>query len=137
METELVDIATLIPNAIFDIRSDDATTKLDPVAAENLVKAAKYFNDFALRVVIWNAYFAKPNHTNGLAIDVTLAYKDGELLDMGTDFADSSPKAQADAEGLTYEQLSNRSFLAEGLAQFGFVQLPSEWWHFDFKNTDE
>jgi D-alanyl-D-alanine dipeptidase len=168
MALQLVELQPLLTNAIFDPRyattnnvtgaalQEDAVARLQPAAAEQLAKAAEYFGDYAMRVVIWDAYrpvevqekllafndddkyVLDPNiskHPLGLALDITLAYKDGELLDMGTDFDDFSPKAHLDTEDLTYEQRSNRSFLAEGMEKFGFSQWPYEWWHFDFEGV--
>lgn len=165
MDIPLVELQPLLPTAIFDLRyttannvtgavlSDDAVARLQPEAAEQLVVAAKFFSDYAMRLVVWDTYRSvevqqkllainsddkyvlstdTSKHPQGLALDLTLAYKDGELLDMGTDFDDFSTKAHLDSEDLTYEQRTNRSFLAEGMEKFGFVQWPYEWWHFDF-----
>ncbi|NLB64710.1 MAG: M15 family metallopeptidase [Fibrobacter sp.] len=79
-------------------------------------------------------------HNYGMAIDLTLKNKDGEFLDMGSHFDDFSIKASArwavedsllEAGELTSEQVENRRILRQAMRAGGFIQLPSEWWHFN------
>lgn len=73
------------------------------------------------------------SHCRGISIDLTLANSSGAYLDMGTDFDEFTPKAHADATGITQEQQTNRALLNDIMHRHGFVQHPNEWWHFDFK----
>lgn len=87
-------------------------------------------------------YVAPPQpgslHNFGMAMDLTLQTRDGELLDMGTDFDDFRDLAQPKLEQkflqsgeLTQEQLANRLLLRKLLEDQGFKVLEHEWWHFN------
>lgn len=87
-------------------------------------------------------YFADPArgsvHSYGFAVDLSLLDAAGKELDMGTGFDDlrelAEPKKEERflAEGaLTKNQISNRHLLRRVMESAGFLQLPSEWWHFD------
>ena len=71
------------------------------------------------------------SHEAGRSVDVTLA-SGGQLLDMGTDFDDFSPIANAYAtDGVTTRQQANRSVLRNAMAKGWLAQYVGEWWHFD------
>lgn len=80
-------------------------------------------------------YVADPKvgsvHNRGAALDVTLVDSAGRELDMGTDHDEFSERAAPDAEGLSSEVIKNRRTLAQAMAAEGFIQLDTEWWHFD------
>ena len=85
-------------------------------------------------------YVANPNkngsiHNRGYAVDLSLETLDGELLDMGTDYDHFGPEAHWNAEGLTEQQYRNREILREGMMQFGFQPIRTEWWHFSYKKN--
>jgi D-alanyl-D-alanine dipeptidase len=83
---------------------------------------------------------AKPsplaNHHCGGAIDVTLAYSDGTLLDCGTPYpseamsADWYKKFQMLSNEITDEQKANRKILRFAMETEDFVWYPGEWWHY-------
>jgi len=123
-------------------------------AAQALTEAARLFKEQSLRVVIWDAYRTpevqlmlqafnsdpryvlgpdSSNHPKGLAVDMTLADRAGQQLDMGTDFDDFSSKAHVDTDLINSEQKSNRQLMADVMTGVGFRQLPTEWWHFDYQ----
>ncbi|MDR1759035.1 MAG: M15 family metallopeptidase [Fibrobacter sp.] len=77
-------------------------------------------------------------HNFGYAIDLTLEDFSGNMLDMGTDFDSFAPKAGRNGEAkalkegtLTEEQIANRNLLRSVMKAAGFIELPSEWWHFN------
>lgn len=87
-------------------------------------------------------YVAAPHpgslHNFGMAIDLTLQTRDGELLDMGTGFDDFRDLAQPKLEKqflasgeLTEAQYQNRLLLRGLLESQGFKVLEHEWWHFN------
>lgn len=93
-------------------------------------------------------YVAAPHpgslHNFGMALDLTLQTKDGELLDMGTGFDDFRDLAQPKLEDkflasgeLTREQLKNRLLLRSLLEGQGFKVLEHEWWHFNALPKDQ
>lgn len=74
-------------------------------------------------------------HSAGAAIDLTLCDAEGEL-DMGT-ILDATPeqtdgKCYTDAPGLPAAAARNRAILVEAMHSAGFVNYPTEWWHFSF-----
>ena len=75
-------------------------------------------------------------HGTGGAIDLTILDDSGMMLNMGTAFDDFSPKAYtsyfehcSDVDALVKE---NRRMLYHVMTQSGFINLPSEWWHYDY-----
>lgn len=131
---------------------DQRLPRLDAPAAEALARAADSLRERSLRLVIWDSFrpasvqrqllsaHGRPdnyvlrvsNHGAGRAIDLTLADKPGNYLDMGTDFDDFGPLAHADSADLSAQQLAHRAQLASTMESAGFTQWPYEWWHFDF-----
>jgi D-alanyl-D-alanine dipeptidase len=85
-----------------------------------------------------SAYVAPPavaGHPTGGALDVTLSL-DGRELFMGTAFNDepgeSGGRSFLDAEDIGREARGYRSILASSLGAAGFVNYPTEWWHWSF-----
>jgi D-alanyl-D-alanine dipeptidase len=87
-------------------------------------------------------YLAPPErgsiHSYGMAVDITLATRDGNELDMGTPFDDltdlSHPvlEHQFLASGeLTAAHVANRKLLREVMEAAGWQGISREWWHFD------
>ncbi len=132
--------------------SDETSPRLIAPAAEALGLVADTLGQQGYKLVIWDAYrtpavqktlqsfepdqryvLEESKHCQGLAIDLTLADKSGNLLNMGTDHDDFSARAHADAADLSTEQLRNRQLLTMAMRQERFVQWPYEWWHFDFE----
>lgn len=82
-----------------------------------------------------------PVHTTGGAVDLTIIGVDGAELDMGTGFDAFSEKTQT----AYFEQpdgdcpdkntgviRGNRRLLYHTMTGAGFVNYPSEWWHYDY-----
>lgn len=82
------------------------------------------------------AWVAKPgpyarSHEAGRSVDVTIAER-GRLVDMGTDFDDFSPRAQAYAtDGVGAAAQANRERLRAAMGAGGLTVYSGEWWHFD------
>jgi len=84
------------------------------------------------------AWVARPgpyarSHTAARSVDVTIAHRDGEYLDMGTDFDSFTPQATAYAtDGVTARQRANRKILREAMQSDPTLTIyDGEWWHFD------
>ncbi|TFV63931.1 dipeptidase [Geodermatophilus sp. DF01-2] len=81
-------------------------------------------------------YVAPPDvapHPTGGAIDVTLSTTAGEELDLGTR-VNASPEEShgacyTDASWVPAAARRHRAVLAEALGTVGFVNYPTEWWH--------
>jgi D-alanyl-D-alanine dipeptidase len=72
-------------------------------------------------------------HPSGAAVDVTLVDAAGRPLDMGTAIdatpEDSDGACYFDAPGIPARARANRRLLAAALQAAGFVNYPTEWWH--------
>lgn len=88
---------------------------------------------------------AKPhplaNHHCGGAVDVTIGYENGELLDMGSPYPSEAYGTEIREKFpmfpnslfknlITKEQENNRKLLREAMEREGFVWYPAEWWHY-------
>ncbi|MFI5171986.1 MAG: M15 family metallopeptidase [Chitinophagales bacterium] len=77
-------------------------------------------------------------HNYGAAVDISLIYKNGQALDMGTPFDYFGELAEPQLENkmlnegkLTTQQINNRKILREVMQKSGFRQMPTEWWHYN------
>lgn len=78
-------------------------------------------------------------HSSGGAVDLTILGKDGNLWEMGSGFDEFSPRSHTDyyeRRDPALPEAQNRRFLQKILTEQGFVNLPEEWWHFDFGNKN-
>ncbi len=74
-------------------------------------------------------------HNRGCAVDLTLiSLKTRKPLDMPTDFDSFDIKAHSDYLKLPPNVIKNRDLLIGIMAKYGFINLDSEWWHYDFKD---
>lgn len=72
-------------------------------------------------------------HGTGGAVDVTLMDDDGNELPMGSDFDEFGPSADINYYKNKNEIFhANRMILYNAMLQAGFVNYPSEWWHYDY-----
>lgn len=82
-------------------------------------------------------------HSTGGAVDLSIADADGVLLNMGTEFDDTSDRSftryfeerlqNGSKPGETeLEALRNRRLLFHVMIEAGFTNFPNEWWHFDY-----
>jgi D-alanyl-D-alanine dipeptidase len=71
---------------------------------------------------------ARSQHNRGVAVDVGLADRDGNLLDMGTPWDFFGPEAHVAA--VKGDAGDRRKALAQALRDAGFRPLAIEWWHF-------
>ncbi len=83
-------------------------------------------------------------HNYGAAIDMSLAEKNGNPLDMGTPFDFFGEAAEPQLEYkmlqkglLTQQQIDNRKILRSVMQKAGFRQLPAEWWHYNSCSREE
>lgn len=82
-------------------------------------------------------------HNYGAAVDITIAKKTGEPLDMGADYDDirliaypRHEQAYLDSGLLSLEQIENRKLLREAMRAGGFSGIQTEWWHFNRFSRD-
>jgi zinc D-Ala-D-Ala dipeptidase len=75
-------------------------------------------------------------HTAGAAVDLTLATDDGAEVDMGTRVnanpEESDGACFTGAHSISAQARANRDLLGRALASAGFVNYPTEWWHWSY-----
>ncbi|WP_218577754.1 M15 family metallopeptidase [Phytohabitans rumicis] len=86
-----------------------------------------------------SAYIAPPEvapHPTGGAVDVTLRGPDGSLCWLGTEVnaspEDSDGACYTDAPNICARSSANRATLRAAMAAGGFVNYPTEWWHWSY-----
>jgi len=101
----------------------------------------------AVRGTQWQHFVSSPStgsiHAYGMAVDIGLLNAQGELVDMGLPYdsfafyAGRKGEAQALEQGLLTEaHIKNRELLRTVMGQSGWINLPSEWWHFNAAPSD-
>lgn len=86
-----------------------------------------------------SAYVAPPEivppHSTGGAVDLTLMTTDGKEIDMGTRFnadpEESNFSNYTDAS-VSDEVREKREILKNAMESVGFVNYPTEWWHWSY-----
>ena len=86
-------------------------------------------------------YVAEPKqggsmHNKGLAVDISLANKNGILLDFGGEFDDFSEKSHHGYKDLSSTAKANRKLLKEIMIEVGFEPYKYEWWHYSYKKVN-
>ncbi len=71
-------------------------------------------------------------HSSGGAVDLTIVYKNGKSVNMGTEFDDFTERSHTDFFSTDTNIGKNRQFLKSIMQEQGFTNLESEWWHYDF-----
>jgi D-alanyl-D-alanine dipeptidase len=75
-------------------------------------------------------------HTTGGAVDLTLIDEKGKWLDMGTEFNASPLETESatytDAQNISSVARANRKILVDVMDKVGFVNYPTEWWHWSY-----
>lgn len=111
---------------IFNEYGDFLKKKFPDLSEEELYKKA-------------SSYVAPPEivppHSTGGAVDLTLMTSSGEEIDMGTNFnADSEESSfsnYTDAK-VSVEVRERREILKNAMEGVGFVNYPTEWWHWSY-----
>ncbi|HLA59502.1 MAG TPA: M15 family metallopeptidase [Puia sp.] len=104
------------------------------------------YRPYAVTVELWipvkdERYAANPakgsGHNRGVAVDLTLAdSKTHQRLPMPTDFDNFSDSARQDFNGKDAKRMANRELLKRVMEKYGFVPLPTEWWHFSWPHAE-
>ena len=145
-------------NFIGETLYDCAKCLLRPEVAQALLEANQYFCELGYRIKIYDCYrpldvqkkmWAKvpgPTyvgnpygngsvHNRGAAVDMTLETLEGCYVEMGSDYDFFGKEAHIDNYNFPAETLTNRKLLFDGMAQFGFAPIRTEWWHFSFRKN--
>jgi zinc D-Ala-D-Ala dipeptidase len=75
-------------------------------------------------------------HVSGGAVDLTLCDRTGRELPLGTEVnatpEESAGACRTDAPGIGAEAREHRALLRRVLTATGFVNYPTEWWHWSY-----
>ena len=74
-------------------------------------------------------------HSRGVAIDLTLVNKEGEELDMGTDFDEFSRLSYHGCLDISNQSYRNRLLLLGIMTDAGWDFFRNEWWHYQLFNS--
>ncbi len=81
-------------------------------------------------------YVADPEkgsmHNRGSAVDLTVVDKNGNELNMGTEYDFFGKEAHYDYTKHPQEVIKNRQMLRAALKKQGFNGIRTEWWHFSY-----
>ncbi len=78
-----------------------------------------------------NPYRQGSGHQSAGAIDITLCDEKGNDFFMGSKIREFNEKSDFNAP-VSDEAKKNRLLLRESLEKSGFINYPSEWWHYSF-----
>lgn len=77
-----------------------------------------------------------PVHNTGGAVDLEIITQDGQLVDMGMalkDWCNVEPElCLTECKIISNTAQQNRKLLLEVMRAYGFVNYPTEWWHFSY-----
>ncbi|GAC1418891.1 MAG: hypothetical protein NVSMB67_07820 [Flavisolibacter sp.] len=103
------------------------------------------YRPYKVTVAMWKQvrdprYVADPSkgsgHNRGIAVDLTLIdLKNGKELNMGTGFDNFTDSAHQDFNLLPLIILQNRNLLRKTMLEYGFMALPTEWWHYSWQDN--
>lgn len=82
-------------------------------------------------------YVADPKkgsmHNRGMAVDLTIVDKEGNELDMGTEYDYFGKEAYHEFTDLPKDVLQNRQLLLKTMEENGLHRTPTEWWHYSYQ----
>jgi len=121
-----------------------------------LAKVARNLEEKGYRLVIWDAwrpayaqkalwaskpdgrFLTPPNkisrHARGTSVDLSLADKNGKILEMPSDHDEFNAKADEDFSDVPKEVAKRARILRNAMFAAGFSGVPDEWWHYDLRD---
>ncbi len=104
------------------------------------------YRPFSVSCILWQQasdkrYVANPkrgsHHNRGTALDLTIVQlSTGMELNMGTDFDNFTDTAHHSFLQLPPEVLANRRLLKNLMWKHGFNFVPTEWWHYHWRDKN-
>ena len=140
----------------------EAHCYLHPNAAEALLSAAKIASSYNLHFKIFDGFrplqvqqfmfdkfpddgenggfVSNPKtgsipHCRGVAVDLTLVDRDGDELDMGSDFDEFTDLAFHNCNNISPTAKGNRELLLKIMTEAGWDFYSKEWWHYQLFNA--
>lgn len=109
---------------------EEQAERRETVYKELRKKFPNYDEKAILQMVNKRAAGVGGGHQTGGAVDLSLCDKDGNELDMGTQYREHNLKTATHSKSLNENQRNNRRILLKAMHSAGFVNYPAEWWHF-------
>ena len=121
-----------------------------------LAQVARELEEKGYRLVLWDGWrpasaqkalwAAKPDgrfltppnrisrHTRGTSVDVSLADRNGKILEMPSDHDEFTDRADEDFSDVPMEVAQRARLLRKAMFRAGFSGVPDEWWHYDLRD---
>jgi D-alanyl-D-alanine dipeptidase len=121
-----------------------------------LAQVARELEEKGYRLVLWDGWrpasaqkalwAAKPDgrfltppnrisrHTRGTSVDVSLADRNGKILEMPSDHDEFTDRADEDFSDVPKEVAERARLLRKAMFRAGFSGVPDEWWHYDLRD---
>ena len=121
-----------------------------------LAQVARELEEKGYRLVLWDGWrpasaqkalwAAKPDgrfltppnrisrHTRGTSVDVSLADRNGKILEMPSDHDEFTDRADEDFSDVPKEVAQRARLLRNAMFRAGFSGVPDEWWHYDLRD---
>ena len=134
----------------------EAKAYLRQETIRKLRRVARDLQGEGYRLVLWDAWRpasaqkalwnAKPDgkfltpptkisrHRRGTSVDVSLADKEGRILEMPSGFDEFNEKADEDFSDVPKEAAKRARLLRRAMFAAGFSGVPDEWWHYDLRD---
>jgi zinc D-Ala-D-Ala dipeptidase len=134
----------------------EAKAYLRQETIRKLKRVAAQLEEKGYRLVIWDAWRpasaqqalwkAKPDgkyltppskisrHRRGTSVDLSLADKEGKILEMPSDHDEFNAKADEDFSDVPKEAARRARILRAAMFNAGFSGVPDEWWHYDVRD---
>jgi D-alanyl-D-alanine dipeptidase len=134
----------------------EAKAYLRQETIRKLRRVARKLEEEGYRLVLWDAWRpasvqralwqAKPDgkfltppskisrHRRGTSVDLSLADKEGKILEMPSGFDEFNAKADEDFSDVPKEAAQRARILRAAMFSTGFSGVPDEWWHYDLRD---
>lgn len=117
----------------FAYRTTEGQKRMYRVSVRRTVKKFPEFDrETQLKIAgIYSAWnFATSAHVGGAAVDVKLVSFNGEDVDMGAKYWDTSSNITSNSHEMPTVAVQNRRILLSAMEKSGFANYPFEYWHF-------
>ena len=121
-----------------------------------LAQVARELEEKGYRLVLWDGWrpasaqkalwAAKPDgrfltppnrisrHARGTSVDVSLADRNGKIVEMPSDHDEFTDRADEDFSDVPKEVAQRARLLRKAMFRAGFSGVPDEWWHYDLRD---
>lgn len=102
-----------------------------PISVQKIFYEIYPDSDYVAKPPSGNETNYRPSHLNGMSVDITLVDKDGNELEMPSEFDEFSQAAKASNPDCSDKAKKNVELLVRVMEDNGFKNYEHEWWHFN------